>query len=78
MAKKKNINKIDKICPHCKFLVKVGIKVWGEPSPKCPNCGEQILDWLENKDEYHTDFRVAGGTGAQKGGIKKFGGRKPL
>jgi len=61
------------ICPHCKQAVKLGIKSFGQPSPPCPNCGEQILTWLE---DYNVDFRVVGGTGAYRQGRKRFGGNK--
>lgn len=63
------------ICPHCHKSIVLREKMFGEPSPKCPDCGEQILEWL---DDYNVDFTVAGGTGAQREGRKRFGGRKPL
>ena len=63
------------ICPFCGETVEIPEKKFGQPSPACPECGKQIIEWF---DDYNADFRVAGGTGAQREGRKRFGGHRNL
>ena len=63
------------VCPYCKETVEVSEKKWGEESPPCPHCRTVVPWWLQG-GEYNVDFVVAGGTGAQRQGRKKFGGHK--
>lgn len=65
-------------CPNCESIIPKPEKKFGEPSKQCPICGAVIYEWLIDKDEYNVYFRVAGGTGAMRQGMRKWGGTKPL
>ena len=62
-------------CPLCNKEVEIPDKKFGQSEPPCPECGASIM-WFIKEDGDYMDFRVAGGTGAMKGGIKKWGGSR--